>query len=189
MYDIIWVCDRESNLKKALEKYTVVHCVAHRLNKVLQQTFYQAEMNKVKNDVTFGDNYIDSAEDEDDQMSESESEEIEESFDDEELIDKQTKAFNVSKISSSINPSATLSQLSADAKRVLVTIIHCKQLVKYIKKVNLNQELEDRDARVLIQSTIVRWLSLYYCLESVRQFLNLLSEIFDEKKWIKNEST
>ena len=136
MYDVIWVCDRGSNLKKALEKYTIVHCVAHRLNNVLQQTFYQAEMNKIRKDVAFGDNYIDPVEDEDDLISESEGEEIGDSFDDEELIDKQNKAFNVSKISTRINPNNTIAQLPGDAKRVLTTIIYCKQLVKYIKKVN-----------------------------------------------------
>ncbi|CAF3765087.1 unnamed protein product [Rotaria sp. Silwood1] len=135
MYDVIWVCDRGSNLKKALEKFTVVHCVAHRLNNVLQHTFYQAEINKVKKDVAFGDYYTNSVEDEDDQISESE--EIEESCDDEQLIDIRTEVVSyVSKASSRNNPSTVLAQLAADAKRVLVTIIQCKELVKYIKKVN-----------------------------------------------------
>ncbi len=49
-------------------------------------------------------------------------------------------------------------------------------------QVNLNQELEERNAAVLIQSTIVRWLSLYNCLQSVRKSLNPLNEIFDEKQ-------
>jgi hypothetical protein len=48
--------------------------------------------------------------------------------------------------------------------------------------VNLNQELEDRDAAILVQSTIVRWLSLYNCLKSVRKSLTPLAEIFDEKQ-------
>ena len=50
---------------------------------------------------------------------------------------------------------------------------------------NLNQELEDRNAVVVIQSTVVRWLSLYNCLQSVRKALTLLTEIFDEKRMDK----
>lgn len=46
----------------------------------------------------------------------------------------------------------------------------------------MNQELEERNAAVLIQSTLVRWLSLYNCLHSVKKSLNTLTEIFDEKQ-------
>jgi hypothetical protein len=46
---------------------------------------------------------------------------------------------------------------------------------------NLNQELEDRKALVLLQCTIVRWLSLLNCLQSVYKSLPVLEEIFDEK--------
>jgi hypothetical protein len=52
-------------------------------------------------------------------------------------------------------------------------------------QVNLNQELEERNAVVVIQSTVVRWLSLYNCLQSVRKALNPLTEIFDEKRMDK----
>ena len=48
-------------------------------------------------------------------------------------------------------------------------------------QVNLNQELQDQDVAVVIQSTVVRWLSLYNCLQSVRKALNPLTEIFNEK--------
>lgn len=41
--------------------------------------------------------------------------------------------------------------------------------------------MEDKGASILIQSTIVRWLSLYNCLKSVRRSLTSLTEIFDEK--------
>ena len=138
MFDIVWVCDRRSNLKKALEKFTIVHCIAHRLNNVLQKTFYQAELNKANKDIAFNDYYIGSAEDEDDRISEDESEETEESGDDEQLNDKRTTHFNqVSRISIGTNPSMTLARISSDTKRILVTITQCKEPAKYIKKVNL----------------------------------------------------
>jgi hypothetical protein len=139
MFDIIWVCDRGSNLKKALEKFYVVHCVAHRLNNILQKTFYQAETNKAKTEVAFGDYYTAIDEDEDDQISEGGSEEDEalRDDDDDKLIDKRTRTLNnTSTTTSRNNPTTTLAQLSSDAKRVLVTIIQCKDLVKYVKKVN-----------------------------------------------------
>lgn len=135
MYDIIWVCDRGSNLKKALEKFHVVHCVGHRLNNVLQKVFYQAETAKAKKDVAFGESYLNVIE-EDDEISESENEENEDE-DDEKLVDKRTRSINYSSTASTRNnPTTTLAQLPPDAKRILVTIIHCKELVRYIKKVN-----------------------------------------------------
>jgi hypothetical protein len=42
MDKIIFVCDRGSNLVKALEDYQVIHCFPHRLNNVLKRTFYSA---------------------------------------------------------------------------------------------------------------------------------------------------
>ena len=138
IFDIVWVCDTGSNLKKTLEKFTVVHCIAHRLNNVLQKTFYQAELNRANKDIAFNDYYIDSAEDEDDRISEDESEEAEESGNGEQLNDKRTTDFDhVSRISSGTNPNMTLAQLSSDTKRILVTIIQCREFVKHIKKVNL----------------------------------------------------
>jgi hypothetical protein len=138
MYDIIWVCDRGSNLKKALEKFPVVHCVGHRLNNTLQKVFYQAETAKAKKDIAFGDFYLDILEDEDDQVSESGSEEDEDRYDDDEkLVDKRTRSINCSSAAPGRNnATTTLAQLPSDAKRILVTIIHCKELVRYIKKVN-----------------------------------------------------
>jgi hypothetical protein len=133
MYDIIWVCDRGSNLKKALEKFLVVHCVGHRLNTTLQKVFHQAETTKTKKDVAFGEYYLDIIDDEDDQMSENGSEED----DDDKLIDKRNRSINhTSAVPGRNTSTTTLAQLPSDAKRILVTIIHCKELVKYIKKVN-----------------------------------------------------
>jgi hypothetical protein len=137
MYDIIWVCDRGSNIKKALEKFPVVHCVGHRLNNTLQKIFYQAETAKAKKDVAFGDYYLDVIEDEDDQICESGSEEDEDGHDDDKLIDKRNRSISYTAAAPGrTNATSTLAQLTSDAKRILVTIIHCKELVKYIKKVN-----------------------------------------------------
>jgi hypothetical protein len=142
MYDIIWVCDRGSNLKKALAKFNLVHCVGHRLNNTLQKIFYQAETAKAKKDVAFGDFYLDIVEDDDDQLSGSSSGEDEDECDDDEklVVDKRTRSINYSSTTGRSNATTTLAQLPSDAKRILVTIIHCKELVRYIKKVNSIQE-------------------------------------------------
>ncbi|CAF3719510.1 unnamed protein product [Adineta steineri] len=161
MFDIIWVCDRGSNLKKALEKYNVVHCIAHRLNNTLQKTFYQLETSKAKKDVAFGDYYINPVDDEDDQISSGDSEEENVPFDDDDvrLIDRLTRSVNQTTVAPSRNnATTTLAQLPSEAKRALVTIIHTKELVKYIKKTNLNQDLEDRGAAVLVQNKLIEFL-------------------------------
>lgn len=132
------MCDRGSNLKKALEKFSVVHCIAHRLNNTLQKIFFQAETMKAKVDVAFGEYYLDVIDDEDDQISENASEDEEEQIDVNQLIGKRNQSVNyTSTVPGRNNATATLAQLPIDAKRILVTIIHCKQLVQYVKKVNL----------------------------------------------------
>ena len=111
----------------------VVHCVGHCLNNVLQIVFYQAETTKAKKEVAFGEYYLDIIEDEDDQVSESGSEGDEEQHtdDDLKLIDKRNRSINnTSTTSNRNNATATLAQLPPDAKRILVIIIHCKNLVK-----------------------------------------------------------
>ena len=82
MIYIIWVCDTGSNFVKALSKFTVVHCITHRLNNVLPHTFYQAEINKTKKSV-FADYYIECVEDEDNNISSTDTEDNNSSDDDE----------------------------------------------------------------------------------------------------------
>ena len=139
MYDIIWVCDRGSNLKKALEKYHVVHCIVHRLNNVLVKVFYQAETNEAKKDIAFPEHYVNLNEDEDDQVSDTDSDiAINEIFDDDDemLIEKQARLANYSKKTSNESIVVmTLAELPSEPKRILVNIIYCKELVTYIKKV------------------------------------------------------
>ena len=43
MGGIVWVTDRRSNIKKVLEQYAVVFCAAHRIDNVLERTFFQHE--------------------------------------------------------------------------------------------------------------------------------------------------
>ncbi|CAM4750578.1 unnamed protein product [Rotaria magnacalcarata] len=183
MSDIIWVCDGGSNLLKALEKFTVVRCVAHRLNNCLQTSFFQTNASKVKKHILFPDHFHDESEDEDDQDSNNENEQNDDGFDDDGVNDRQKACakYNFIPSNKKSNAISFIAQLPTDVKRILVTIVQCKELVKYVKKINLNQDLEDRNALVLFQCTIVRWLSLLNCLESVNKSLITLGEIFEEK--------
>ncbi|CAF4987522.1 unnamed protein product [Rotaria magnacalcarata] len=183
MSDIIWVCDGGSNLLKALEKFTVVRCVAHRLNNCLQTIFFQTNASKVKKHILFPDHFHDESEDEDDQDSNNENEQNDDGFDDDGVNDRQKACakYNFIPSNKKSNAISFIAQLPTDVKRILVTIVQCKELVKYVKKINLNQDLEDRNALVFLQCTIVRWLSLLNCLESVNKSLITLGEIFEEK--------
>ncbi|CAF4528218.1 unnamed protein product [Rotaria socialis] len=189
MSDIIWVCDGGSNLLKALEKFTVVRCVAHRLNNCLQTIFFQTNASKVKKHILFPDHFHDESEDEDDQDSKNENEQNDDGFDDDGVNDQQKACAKYNFITSNKKSNAVsfIAQLPTDVKRILVTIVQCKELVKYVKKINLNQDLEDRNALVLLQCTIVRWLSLLNCLESVNKSLITLGEIFEEKNLNKGK--
>lgn len=51
----------------------------------------------------------------------------------------------------------------------------------YLCQVNLNQALEDKNCSRLVQCTIVRWLSMCNCLESVLEGYVPLNQIFDER--------
>ncbi|CAF1358013.1 unnamed protein product [Adineta steineri] len=57
VFDVIWVCDGGNNVLKALERYTVVHCVVHRLNNCLQSNSFQSKTIKVKKHSLFLDYY------------------------------------------------------------------------------------------------------------------------------------
>ncbi|CAF3662488.1 unnamed protein product [Rotaria sordida] len=125
MSDIIWVCDGGSNLLKALEKFTVVHCTAHLLNNCLQTIFFQTNALKFKKHILFSDHFYDKSEDEGDLDSNSEDEQNEDAFDDDEINDQQKACikYNSTISNKKANAISLISQLSTDAKRILITIV------------------------------------------------------------------
>lgn len=136
MVDAIWVCDGGSNLLKALDKFTVVRCVAHRLNNCLQAIFFQSEIMKVKKHILFPDQFNDNSDEEDGLDSGTDEGQNDSTNDREQIDDKYPMSMkpgssksNKSKITSIIE------QMPSDAKRILVIIICCKELVQYVKKV------------------------------------------------------
>ncbi|CAF4613352.1 unnamed protein product, partial [Didymodactylos carnosus] len=60
-----------------------------------------------------------------------------------------------------------LNQLPQYATEVISNIKLAKEVVRYIKRVNLNQELEKVHTVTLKQCTVVRWLSMSALLESL----------------------
>ncbi|CAF1285849.1 unnamed protein product [Rotaria sordida] len=74
------------------------------------------------------------------------------------------------------------SEIPPEATRIITLILSVKQLVKYVKLVNINQALEDKKSPRLIQSTIIRWLSMFDCLEAVLKSFLPLNEISEEKE-------
>ncbi|CAF1124375.1 unnamed protein product [Rotaria sordida] len=125
MSDIIWVCDGGSNLLKALEKFTVVRCTAHLLNNCLQTIFFQTNALKFKKHILFSDHFYDKSEDEGDLDSNSEDEQNEDAFDDDEINDQQKACikYNSTVSNKKANAISLISQLSTDAKRILITIV------------------------------------------------------------------
>ncbi|CAF5007126.1 unnamed protein product, partial [Rotaria sp. Silwood1] len=125
MSDIVWVCDGGSNLLKALEKFTVVRCTAHRLNNCLQTIFFQTNALKFKKHILFPDHFHDKSEDEDDQDSNSEDEQKEDGFDDDEVNNQQKACIKYNSTISNRKANAVpfISQLPTNAKRILITIV------------------------------------------------------------------
>ncbi|CAF0930039.1 unnamed protein product [Adineta ricciae] len=152
MNKITFVCDRGSNLVKALEDYQVVHCFPHRLNNALKRAFYSAgtrdktERKKEKknsnndqritpstwNDFTTRDD--DGLMDYDDRDS-SESE-----CDDEVVLDEKSIELALRSLSSSSSPESDHinvleENLPPYAAQILAVISRCKQLCCYVKRV------------------------------------------------------
>lgn len=150
MEKITYVCDRGSNLIKVLEDYNIVHCFPHRLNNVLKRTFYsagtaekKAKKNKKstkKNDsddqfnrISFDTNDEDPLMDYDDRDS-SESEDD----DNDVVLDVKTVELALRNLSSSPERdhiSILEKDLALPASQVLATIVRCKQLCCYVKRV------------------------------------------------------
>ncbi|CAF1411802.1 unnamed protein product [Rotaria sordida] len=171
MRDIIWVTDRGSNIKNILEEY---------------------EVKKKKKNLQLHDEFQ-----EDDEEKMTDSEESSEDYDDNAMDlqqhppTNQRRQHHQQKINNSTSIIVTVkhnhlvmleSEIPPEATRIITLILCVKQLVKYVKLVNINQALEDKKSPRLIQSTIIRWLSMFDCLEVVLRSFLPLNEIFEEKE-------
>ncbi|CAF4122372.1 unnamed protein product, partial [Rotaria sordida] len=174
MRDIIWVTDRGSNIKKILEEYEVVFCSAHRKNLQLHDEFQEDDEEKMTDSEESSEDYDDNAMDLQQHSP-----------------TNQRRQHHQQKINNSTSIIVTVkhnhlvmleSEIPPEATRIITLILSVKQLVKYVKLVNINQALEDKKSPRLIQSTIIRWLSMFDCLEAVLRSFLPLNEIFEEKE-------
>ena len=118
-------------------EFTIVRCIAHRLNHCLQKISYHSESKKAKKNLGFNDYDCHTDEDEDGQVRGSEEEEGDDYTNDEDEI-REKKIRSVTYHSTTLDQNhgtITISQLPSDTKCVLITITECKDLVRYVKKV------------------------------------------------------
>ena len=149
MDKITFVCDRGSNLVKALEGYRVVHCFPHRLNNVSKRIFYSARtgeklrqrqrkpLNKNKNDdQSMWNDMISNDNDslmyyDDGDSNESESED--DTVLDEKSVELALRSVSASQECDHVN---VLEQnLPIYASQILTTIVRCKEVCSYVKRV------------------------------------------------------
>ncbi|CAF2045445.1 unnamed protein product [Rotaria magnacalcarata] len=219
MDKITFVTDRGANFIKALMAFRVLLCVAHRLNNVLKKTFYQeiskkntivspgkilttstsvcrTEITPTKTEMTTITTRT---------FTQASSEVNEEDIDDKNDIDTEESSDDDNDDDDDVvdYTSTTIANLPPPAKAILDMIKDCKSLVKYVKKANLNRELQlEREkqninnsingedppsttnnsskAATLHQSSVVRWLTLCDLLESLKSAESILFHVLKD---------
>lgn len=151
MDKITYVSDRGSNLVKVLEDYEVVHCFPHRLNNVLKRTFYSAgtaEKNEKKRNKPIKDSSNDDKTNrftfilnDDDPLMDYDDRDSSDSEEDSDCtLNAKTVELALRCLSSSSSPerdhiNVFEKDLAPAASQVLATIVRCKQLCCYVKRV------------------------------------------------------
>ncbi|CAF3835637.1 unnamed protein product [Rotaria sp. Silwood1] len=132
-----FVSDRGPNLVKALKPYRPIYCYAHRLNNILKRSFFQSQKKKNKNEeqnAQLSTINLDKIKSEDSDLSISSSEDDNESF-----LPVHTNKKKITKSGgrSALNDPRKLElpDLDSSAQEVIKTIVNCKKLVQYVKKV------------------------------------------------------
>ncbi|CAF3034266.1 unnamed protein product, partial [Rotaria sp. Silwood2] len=185
--DINIVCDRGSNFVCAFKDFEPVFCYGHRLNNIAKLNFFQNKRKKEKVGAVVIDatNILDTnppstikAEDNDNEIHESSSDDSELSTDDDfandtalPVIRKKKKFVKVTVSSKNdllfSQKKITVKQIPISAKHVLQVLNKCKKIVKYVKKTGINNDIKQECGATLDQSCIVRWLSMLNLLESM----------------------
>lgn len=152
MDKVIFVCDRGSNLIKALEDQKVVHCFPHRMNNVLKRTFYSAgtkekilgrrkkPMAKKQVGVTGSVGQSEEAHPNDESLLDDDDRDSSSSeTDDEVILDTKSVELALRGLSSSSPEDDCMNvpeeKLPSQATQLLITITRCKQLCSYVKRV------------------------------------------------------
>ena len=134
-----FVIDRGSNLVKALKPYRSLYCYGHRLNNVLKRSFFQSNKKKRKNETANvqAPTVQSNKKQTDSDLS------ISTSDDDIETVLPIAKRKTKTKVTAGVVQSITtdprkleLTDMEPAAQKVIETIVNCKKLVKFVKKVN-----------------------------------------------------
>jgi hypothetical protein len=218
MDKIFFVSDRGSNLVKALEDYKVIHCLPHRLNNVLKRTFYSAGtkekiLKKKRKQLSKGqqdDNqsmlihYL--SNDDDPLLDYDDRDSSESETDDDVVLDPKYVELALRTLSSASPERNFINILEQDlplyASQLLATIVRCKDICCYVKRVshycllmlhfhsnfklfyfqvNWNPMLEELGKPTIKQEIIIRWLSMSQLLESILSSYSTLTTIAGEK--------
>ncbi|CAF5125695.1 unnamed protein product, partial [Rotaria sp. Silwood1] len=193
MNEITFVCDRGSNLLKALEDYQVVHCFPHRLNNISKRTFYSAgtkekkqrkqkkeSLKKNQNDDQ--PSWNNSNDDDNDSLMYYDDRDSSESESDDDIVlDEKFVELALRSLSSSPPERDHVNVLEKNippyAAQILATIVRCKQLCCYVKRVNWNPKLKALRKPTIKQEIIVRWLTMSQLLESILSSYSALTSI------------
>ncbi|CAF3359964.1 unnamed protein product [Rotaria sp. Silwood2] len=198
---ITFVTDRGSNFIKGLKQHRLMFCVAHRLNGILKKTFFQFSTTSkqtptksksiVSNEITplKTSTVVRQLSPEimlnDDQIDEEEKIALEEWNDEDGDDDVETVDYSM----------LDLSSIPWNAQEIIETIRQCKILVHYVKKTNLNRQIQllnkalDDDEQqqhspftTIHQCSQIRWLSICDLLESIKRSYEPLRALLHEYK-------
>lgn len=160
MNQITFVCDRGSNIIKALDGCRIVHCFPHRLNNILKRTFYSAgtreKIQKRKEKQTANNNQNDTiypwndsmGNDDDSLMDYDDRDSNDSDVEDDFILNDRTVELALRGLVSppEVDHINILEQdLPYYANQILTTIVHSKQLCRYVKRVFiiLSKEMSD----------------------------------------------
>ncbi|CAF1419094.1 unnamed protein product [Adineta steineri] len=172
----MFMSDRGSNIIKALEGHDLLFCFAHRINNVLQRSFYQI-ITKTKKEKTGNTTPCSTkrrlpVQDSSDESADSDNDEI------------------CTRPSPSKHPQAVIvfSEVPSKPKELLEMITAAKSLVKYVKMNGLNREIQQNNGVALQQSNITRWLSLSSLLQSVEASIEHIRSILSTRSTTEKQN-
>jgi len=137
---------------KALKSYSTTNCVAHRFNNVVKVSFYQTVKKKRKNNkivppqileiISLSDSENDSEDSEDEDGEQNQDKDGESSGKKDQLA-RANKEVGCTTSSFILDYSSiALSDIPPAALNILKTIVSCKSLVRYVKKVRKKQPIK-----------------------------------------------
>jgi hypothetical protein len=111
---------------KALKPYSPTYCVAHRLNNIIKKCFYQTNKKKSKSNDGIPNEIL----------------ELLHSSDSEDDDDDDNGCGIVASLFGYDLSDTELMDIPSSAKNILKTISSCKVLVKFVKKVRIEQQIK-----------------------------------------------